>query len=183
MDGYLATVTLFAGNFAPLSWAYCDGSLVSIASNTALYALLGTTYGGDGQVTFALPDLRGRVPVGTGQGPGLSNWELGEVNGTTQNTMTTANLAAHNHYAQVNIQIPVNGNSSDTDNPEASFPSIPANGQQYYSNAPAAGQYMGNLVTTANLSVAGASQPINNMQPFLVLNYIICTEGIFPSRN
>ncbi|HEX2898890.1 MAG TPA: tail fiber protein, partial [Bacteroidia bacterium] len=103
MDPTLSEIRIFAGNFAPLSWAFCNGALMSIAENTALFSLLGTTYGGDGQTTFALPDLRGRVPVGTGQGAGLSFWDLGEVEGSEGVTLILSQLAAHNHTATASI--------------------------------------------------------------------------------
>src|SRR5947208_9160321 len=96
-EPYLATVAMFAGNFAPRGWALCNGQIMSIAQNTALFSLLGTTYGGDGVTTFALPDLRGRAPVGQGQGPGLSNLSLGESSGTENITLISANMPIHNH--------------------------------------------------------------------------------------
>src|SRR5688572_13508567 len=97
MEGYLAQVIMFAGNFAPRGWAFCQGQILSIAQNTALFALLGTTYGGNGQTTFALPDLRGRVPVGTGQGPGLPSVTLGELAGEPAHTLISTEMPAHNH--------------------------------------------------------------------------------------
>lgn len=183
MEGTMATVTLFAANFAPKNWAYCQGQLLAISTNTALFSLLGTTYGGNGQTTFGLPDMRGRVPVGTGTGPGLPYEGLGQISGTPNNTMLITNLPAHNHQATVNIQVPVNPNGADVENPEGAFLGVAASGHQYYSNAAAPGQFMGNLATTANAAITGGSQPINNMQPYLTLNYIICLYGIYPSRN
>src|SRR6478672_10112699 len=96
-EPFLAEIIMFAGNFAPRGWAFCQGQILSIAQNTALFSLLGTTYGGNGQTTFALPDLRGRVPVGTGQGPGLSNYDLGQVSGSESVTLTVSQMPAHNH--------------------------------------------------------------------------------------
>src|SRR6476619_6096122 len=96
-EPFMAEIVLFAGNFAPRGWAFCHGQILSIAQNTALYALLGTTYGGDGQTTYALPDLRGRVPVGTGQGPGLLNINLGEMSGEPTHTLIITEMPAHNH--------------------------------------------------------------------------------------
>ena len=183
MEGTMATVTLFAANFAPKNWAYCQGQILAISSNTALFSLLGTTYGGNGQTTFALPNMSGRVPVGTGAGPGLPQQLLGEISGTPNNTMLISNMPAHNHQATVTIQVPINPNGVDVENPEGAFLGVPDSGKMYYSNAPAAGQFMGNLATTANAGITGGSQPINNMQPYLTLNYIICLYGIYPSRN
>src|SRR5687767_4324920 len=97
MDEFIGIVKIFAGNFAPRGWMFCQGQLLSIAQNTALFSILGTTYGGNGQTTFALPDLRGRVPVGVGQGPGLPSMSLGEMSGATSATMTIQNMPAHTH--------------------------------------------------------------------------------------
>src|ERR1700754_404975 len=102
MEGYIAEIRLFAGNFAPRNWAYCAGQIISIAQNTALFSLLGTTYGGNGQTTFALPDLRGRAAVGTGQGGGLTNRVLGEIGGSESVTLLVSNLAPHNHMVATN---------------------------------------------------------------------------------
>src|SRR5687767_11620624 len=98
---FIGTVVLFAGNFAPRGWAFCAGQILSIAQNTALFSILGTTYGGNGQTTFALPDLRGRVPMGTGQGPGLQNYVLGEAVGVEHVTLNTTQMPAHNHLVEV----------------------------------------------------------------------------------
>src|SRR6476620_8139642 len=102
MEGYIAESRLFAGNFAPRGWAFCQGQLLSISQNTALFSILGTTYGGNGQTTFGLPDLRGRVPIHSGgsQGPGLSPYDLGEMGGTETNTLTINQMPAHNHTVQ-----------------------------------------------------------------------------------
>lgn len=182
MEGYLATVNIFAGDFAPKDWAFCHGQLLAISSNTALFSLLGTSFGGNGTTTFALPDLRGRVPVGTGKGPGLQDWQLGEMQGTTTNTMLISNLPSHDHSSLVDIKVPVNANGSDADSPEATFPAIPTNGQQYYANEPTPGAFMGQIHANGTLQPTGGSIPINNMQPYLAVNYIICQYGIYPSR-
>lgn len=180
MDGTLATVTLFAANFAPRNWAYCAGQLIAIRQNTALFSLLGTTYGGDGQTTFALPNLCGRLAIGQGQGPSLSNYVLGEMTGTTNNTMTMAELPAHTHAATATIQQPVSINGNDSDSPENSFPA--PSSVSIYTSVAGANQVAGAVTTSATSGVAGSSTPINNMQPTLGLNYIICMYGIFPSR-
>ena len=181
MEGYIAEIRMFAGNFAPRNWAFCQGQILSIAQNTALFSLLGTTYGGNGQTTFALPDLRGRVPVGTGQGPGLPSMNLGEVSGSPTNTLLINNLPAHNHT----LNASGNGPTLNT-----------AAGNLLASQSRSNGGTMPNVYApTANVNpiplpmsssaigVTGGSQPVNNMQPYLGMNYIICLFGIFPSRN
>ena len=169
---FVGEIKLFAGNFAILGHAFCDGSLQSIANNTALFALIGTTYGGDGQTTFGLPDLRGRIPLHQGQGPGLSNRTIGEMSGTETVTVITSQLPAHNHTAICNT---ATGASADpTNNFCAAQPAL-----LQYETTPTAGQ---NLRVNA-LAIAGGSQPHNNLQPYLAINYLIALEGIFPSRN
>ena len=164
-EPFIGQIILFAGNFAPRGYAVCAGQLLPIAQNTALFSLLGTTYGGNGQTTFALPDLRGRAPLGTGQGPGLSNRTLGEVSGEESHTLTVGELPQHAHLPQV-------ANGDQTTNRAAG--SVPANGGVYSTSPNASG---------ATTGLAGGSQPHNNLQPYLGLNYCIALEGIFPSRN
>jgi microcystin-dependent protein len=173
MDPILGQICLFAFNFTPRGWAACNGQLLSIAQNTALFSLLGTTYGGDGRTTFALPDLRGRVPMHYGQGPGLSNRDMGEAAGTETQTLTIQQMPAHSHV----VNIPVTSEQGTTNQPENS---ILAPSESSIYNAPNSknGQYGG--ATAAN---AGGSQPMPIMQPYLVMNYCIATEGIFPSRS
>ncbi|RFS15514.1 phage tail protein [Emticicia sp. C21] len=177
MEGTIGEIRMFAGNFAPKSWAFCQGQLLSIAQNTALFSILGTTYGGNGQTTFALPDFRSRVPVGQGQGPGLSPIDLGEVAGSETNTLTISQLPAHIH----SLNASANGPTINT-----------ANGNLLASQSRSNGGTMPNVyvansgaVPMANsaIGVTGGSQPFNNMQPYLGMNFIICLQGIFPSRN
>lgn len=197
MDEYLAIIKLFAGNFAPRGWAFCDGSLLPINQNSALYSIIGTTYGGNGTTTFALPDLRGRVPVGAGPGPGLQNRTVGEKAGAETVTLTSGNLPAHAHAlvggpTPVTVQIPTYdpspvgggsqisgdglfGLSSDGNTPAIyAEPSVPAAG------------YLPLVTATVTLAgqtaVAGQSQAFATMPPFLGLSYIICLEGLYPSR-
>lgn len=181
MEGYISCVTMFAGNFAPKNWWYCDGSLIAIRSNTALFSLLGTMYGGDGITTFALPDLRGRVIIGQGQGQGLSNYTIGESGGTETNTLAVGNLPAHSHSTVITSQMPVNGNNSTSDSPEGTY--YGAFTSNIYNNASSPGAYLGPLHTVATVGVTGNNVPMNNIQPSLGMNYIICMYGIFPSRN
>lgn len=172
MEGYIAEVRLFAGNFAPRGWAFCQGQILSIAQNTALFSLLGTTYGGNGQTTFGLPDLRGRVAVGPGQGPGLPPINLGQVAGAPTHTLIITEIPAHNHT--------LNGvtEPGDVASPAGAFLAGTGGLDPEYR---ASGTTVG--MAPQSIGVAGGSQPHNNMQPYLGLNYIICMEGIYPSRN
>lgn len=182
MEGTMATVTPWAANFAPLGWMSCNGQLLSIAEYTALFSLIGTIYGGNGQTTFALPDLQGRVAIGAGQGPGLPDYELGQFGGTETNTITTTQMAAHNHTMTVVAQIQVNGNTQDADSPEGAYPAVTQGGDQIYNDA-SSGVFAGALNATGQISPTGSNIPVNNIQPYLSMYYIICVEGIFPSRN
>lgn len=174
MEPFIGQLMLVGFNFAPKGWAFCNGQLLSIAQNTALFSLLGTTYGGDGITTFALPDLRGRAPLHFGQGPGLSNYVQGEATGTETNTLLVTNLPAHNHAIVANSGV---GNSNS---PEGALlagygSAMPPEGP--YTNAGA------NTTLAANaVQPTGGSQPVNNLQPLLVLNWVIALEGIYPSR-
>ena len=189
MEGVLAEIRLFAGNFAPRNWAYCQGQLLSINSNQALFSLLGTTYGGDGRTTFGLPDLRGRTAVGAGHGPGLGNINLGQRSGVEWTYLTANQNAAHTHQVINNVSgithIPC-GDAGDTDTCVGAYPAPKENnaGDDWTTapNAnmgPAAIQFGGSLTALPS----GASQAINNRQPFLGMNYVICMQGIFPSRS
>ena len=171
MEPFLGFISMFGFGFAPRGWATCDGQLLSIAQNTALFSLLGTTYGGNGQTTFALPDLQGRVAVHTGQGPGLSPRDLGEVGGVENVTLTTQQIPAHTHGFRVNSAAATDTAVSNN------FPAV-------------AGGSVGNAYGTSQngsmpadtLQPVGGGQPHNNLQPYLTMNYIIALEGIFPSR-
>lgn len=172
VEVFLGEIRMFAGNFAPTGWAFCQGQLLPIAQNQALFALLGTTYGGDGRTTFALPDLRGRVPVGFGQGPGLSYKDLGQQFGTETVTLTTAQMPAHSHTVNaVNSE----GNQNLPTN------SLPANTKtldKEYSDAAS-----NTTMKSGMIGITGSSQPVNISQPSLGVNFIIALQGIFPSRN
>lgn len=164
-DAYLGELRVFAGNFAPRGWALCDGQLLSIAEYEALFAIIGTTYGGDGQLTFALPDLRGRWPIGVGAGPGLSPRVLGQTGGAESHALTEAELPGHTHA------VPATGRAADTSTPAGALPAV--------SRVPTYGTgeaTPGGTVTTP----AGGGQPHSNLSPYLVCNYIIALEGIFP---
>jgi microcystin-dependent protein len=176
---FIAEIVMFAGNFAPRGWAFCQGQIMSISQNTALFSLLGTTYGGNGQTTFALPDLRGRVPVGTGQGPGLPAVNLGQMSGEPTHTLIITEMPAHNHT--VATQANVSSAAGNSTNPSGNFPAVSTTRDNVYANASNATMNASAVQTT--IGVAGGSQPHNNMQPYLGMNYIIAVEGIFPSRN
>lgn len=167
MESLLGEIRMFAGNFAPRGWAICDGQLLSIAQHQALFSILGTIYGGDGRTTFALPDLRGRVAVGEGQGPGLSAYRLGAKSGTETVTLDVSQLPAHNHAIGANSG---GGNDASPSNAVSA-----EGGEDIYHNQPNA-----NMQPTGS---AGGSQPHENRQPYQVIHYIICMEGVYPSRS
>lgn len=177
MEGYIAQIIMFGGNFAPNSWAFCQGQIISIAQNTALFSLLGTTYGGNGQTTFALPDLRGRVPVGTGQGPGLPSMVAGQQAGVENVTLVTNNIPAHTH--PVTPLVKVASINATTDEPSGAV--LTTSGNNTYA-APAAAN--GTLAPgTLTLGPTGGGQPFSIRQPYIGINFIICMQGIYPSRN
>jgi microcystin-dependent protein len=181
MDPYMATIMLFAGNFEPVSWAYCNGRLMSISENSALFALIGTTYGGDGQVTFALPDLQGRAAVGTGQGPGRSHYDLGQMAGAESVTLTTLQLPAHTHTAQVIPTLGTSNSPANSDDPDASL--LTATGSPFYASGAAPAGHLGGVTGNVTVQSSGGNAPFWKKEPYLALNYIIAVEGIFPSRN
>ncbi len=181
MDEYLGIVKLFAGNFAPRGWAFCQGQLMSIAQNSALFSILGTTYGGDGQTTFALPNLSGRVALHAAQGPGLSSYVLGQMSGSENVTLTVAQMPMHNHAPNV-VTTDATEHTPGTNGANAMAAPVDGSlnsvmGFNNANNTPVM-PMIGSMTTAA-----GNSQPHNNMQPYLALNYIICLEGIYPTRN
>jgi microcystin-dependent protein len=182
MEGTLAEVRMFAGNFSPRGWQFCNGQLLAIAQWTAVFALVGTTYGGDGQVTFAMPDFRGRVAVGTGNGAGVTSVQLGEMSGFNTTTLLSINLPAHNHQVAGNLTMPVFNDEGGAVNPGGNFfaaSSVPGTKMYNATTDDSSGPITINLPT----SIAGSSAPVSVLQPYLGMNYIICVEGIFPSRD
>lgn len=169
-EPFLGELRLFPYNFAPRGWAFCQGQILSIAQNTALFSLLGTTYGGNGQTTFGLPDLRGRVPISQGQGPGLSSYSLGEVGGVENVTLIQQQMPQHNHLVSVNNQ------GSSTGRPSGGYPGQTSGNT--YAPSPDGSTFAPQAVTNT-----GNSQPHENRPPYLALNWCIALEGIFPSRN
>ena len=176
MEGYIAQIIMFAGNFAPQAWAFCQGQLLPINQNQALFSLLGTTYGGNGQTTFALPDFRNKSPLGMGTGPGLSSVGLGESSGSSTQTISLANLPAHNHTATMNVAV-----TSSLANTDEADGSIPAAGQSLYASPAGASNSLGGV--SGIISNSGGGQAINIRQPYIGMNFVICLQGIYPSRN
>ena len=168
-EPFIGEIRIFAGSFAPRGYALCSGQLLAIAQNTALFSLLGTIYGGDGRTTFALPDLRGRVPLHTGQGPGLSNRRLGQKGGVETVTLTTPELPSHNHGGSLQVSTLV-ANNGDANG------SVLAAAALYAPTDPTA------PLSNESFSLVGGNQSHTNVQPFLVINFIIALTGIFPSR-
>lgn len=179
MEPLLGTIIMFAGNFAPRGWALCQGQLLAISSNTALFSILGTTYGGDGRTTFGLPDLRGRAPVQQGSGPGLSNRTLGQRGGVEQVTLSQAQLPVHSHAATATQNV-VAG-AGDSNAPSGRIPAGLVRETAYSSLAADAQLSAGSVdVTVQN---AGSGQAVDTLSPYLAINFIIALQGIFPSRN
>jgi microcystin-dependent protein len=170
-EPFLGEIRMFGFNFAPRGWAFCNGQILSIAQNTALFALLGTTYGGNGQTTFALPNLQSRVPIHFGQGPGLSPYSLGQLSGQENVTLLPTQMPAHSH------SLACHTDDAATGIPNGNFPA--ASAQNIYASAATPGQFM----NAGMVTVAGNSQPHTNIQPYLAINFCIALQGIFPSRN
>jgi microcystin-dependent protein len=192
MEGTIATVTQFGANWAPRTWSLCAGQLLAISSNTSLFSIIGTMYGGDGRTTFALPDLRGRCALGTGAGPGLTPRAAGQHFGTETVTLTSLNLPSHNHAVIVqsagHVAVPVNTETGSADEVSPGAGVLTNSGGDVYASAPTANaMYSGSPMPVAGLQVEtglmSGNQSFNNMQPSLAISYIICTQGIFPSRS
>lgn len=180
-DPYIGEIRLFAGNFAPNGWAFCDGRSLAISENDALFSLIGTAYGGDGQSTFALPDFRGRVPIGVGQGPGLSNHPIGEKGGKEAITLTAANMPSHLHTGQLVVN---NGNAT-TSVPTTSSSIATSgsfSGRTFLPNLSYNTAVPDILIQTVTTTTVGNSTPMSNIKPRLGLNYIISLFGIYPQQ-
>ena len=179
---FIGEIQYFAGNFAPRNWAFCDGSLLSISQYTALFSILGTTYGGDGRTTFRLPDLRGRVPVGEGSGPGLPPIRLGQTGGTETNTLITNQLPSHNHPATAKVGY--RNEAGDETSPEGGSLAIsPDSAQIYSADDPTGTDALNNGSVNISLGNTGGGQSVNNVQPYLCVNFIIALTGTYPSRS
>lgn len=203
-EPFIGEIRMVGFNFAPRGWAFCQGQLMSISQNTALFSLLGTLYGGNGQTTFGLPDLRGRGPVGMGQGPGLTDITQGEMSGTENVTLLATQMPAHNHLVQSAtatvavsgpVAVPVSTTSANVASPANAVPAAPSSGGRpfaIYNSAQSGSDTMAPFNVTLNGSatvpnnetgVSGGSQPMPVRNPYLGINFVIALEGIFPSRN
>ena len=174
-EPFIAEIRIFAGNFAPRGWAFCNGQLLPISQNTALFSLIGTTYGGDGRTTTALPNLQGRAPMHPGRGPGLTARRLGQRGGVETVTLTEAQIANHNHPLQVFTPTPATTNAADSNSSLARS----AGGNAYQTDVSA------NIVSLneGTIENTGGGQAHNNLQPFLAINFIIALVGLYPSRS
>lgn len=177
MDGVIGYTTLFAGNFAPKNWAYCLGQIIAISSNTALFSILGTTYGGNGTTTFGLPNTAGRRVVGAGSGPGLSPYSLGQAAGSENITLTIDQMPAHAHSQIIDIVSSSFDDTGNTSSPENAR--FAANGSGYSSSA---NVRMKPYNVTVQMTPTGSAIPYSIVPPYLGLNYIICMYGVFPAR-
>src|SRR5215213_6302760 len=175
-DPFVAEIRIFPFNFAPKGWAFCDGQLLPLSQNTALFSLLGTTYGGDGKSTFALPDMQGNAPMHPGQGPGLSLHDLGETGGSETVTLLSSEMPAHAHF--VGRATVAAGDSTSPSGAVWAQSAAGRGGAALYHEAPATGK----VNSLLSLSITGASFPHNNMQPYLTLNFCIALQGVFPPR-
>jgi microcystin-dependent protein len=173
-DPFLAEIRMFSGNFAPIGWALCNGQLMPISQNTALFSLLGTTYGGDGRTTFGLPNLMGTAPMQQGQGAGLSTRSLGETGGEANVTLLTSEMPAHTH--QVNA-VDASGDVTTPNNALWASAMLGRIGTNMYSNtAP------NQMMNAATIGITGSGQPHNNLPPYLCVSFIIALQGVFPQR-
>jgi microcystin-dependent protein len=171
IDPYLGEIMLFAGSYAPRGWAPCNGQLLPINQNQGLFSLLGTYYGGNGQTTFALPDLRGRAPIHVGQGPGLTDRTLGEQGGEETHLLTVEEMPAHTHLASA-----YSGNGTSA-SPAGLLPARDPSGTPHY------GAGADVTLSPGAIGVTGGNQAHNNMQPFLALTFCICVQGVFPQQS
>lgn len=177
---YLSEIQIFAFDFAPRGWALCNGQLLSIQQNAALFSLLGTTYGGNGTTTFALPDLRSRMPKHFGQSAGTSSYALGQAAGVENVTLLSTQMPSHTHVITTTASQPCQSAVGSFDAPEGKFPASHESANIYSTAKNAA---LGAPVFNTTIGIAGGNQPHPNMPPYLVMNFCIALQGIFPSRN
>lgn len=181
-EPFIGEIKIFGFNFAPQGYQTCSGQILSIAQNTALFSLLGTTYGGNGQTTFGLPDLRGRVPNGQGQGPGLSLYTMGQVGGTETTTLITANIPAHIHTLNAAVvKIKASSANADESSPEGNYPAT-TSAASYSGSGPSNNVFTGGTAISGTTDPTGSNTPISILNPYLTINYSIAISGIFPSR-
>ncbi len=188
MEGTIGEIRMFAGTFAPRNWAYCAGQLLSIAQHDALFSILGCTYGGDCRTSFALPDLRGRAPIGPGHGPGLFSYRLGQRGGFDFGQLNILSLTSHSHSLTGSITATLsheaNGEAGTLEEAENNVPAG-YDGANAYSKTTDSFMAPDEVGAVANLqtSLTGGSQQFNKMPPYLTMSYVICLFGIYPSRN
>lgn len=203
-EPFIGEIRMVGFNFAPRGWAFCQGQIMSIAQNSALFSLLGTMYGGNGQTTFGLPDMRSRSPVGMGQGPGLSNIVQGEMSGTENVTLLTSNMPAHNHLVPPStvpvavsgqVAMPASTDAAGVASPANAVPAAGSSGGRPFSLYNSAQSGSATLapfdvalngsanVPTTETGVAGSNMPVSLRNPFIGINFVIALEGIFPSHN
>jgi microcystin-dependent protein len=175
MEPFVGEIITFAGNFAPRGYAFCEGQLLAVSQNDALFSLIGTIYGGDGRTTFGLPDLRGRTPLGQGQGPGLSERRLGSKGGVESVTLTENQMPTHGHGGAP----PATNNPAISSSPEGNV--LAKSLDEIYGEGTSSTLRL--APSSTEVSAAGGSRSHNNMPPFLALNYCIALVGIYPSRN
>lgn len=193
MEGYIGEIRMFAGSWAPRNWMICNGQLLAISQYTALFSIIGTNYGGDGRTTFGVPDLQGRVAVGNGAGSGLTPKYMGEKSGAETTTLAVSNLPAHNHTAAVtqsSISLKAANGDATNNNPQGRSLANSLFGRDtvftYSEEAPTVAMHSDSAIlanVTIDVGNTGQNTPVNNMQPYQVVQYIICLDGIFPSRN
>ena len=183
-EPFIGEIKIFGFDFPPRGYMSCAGQLLSIAQNTALFSLLGTTYGGNGVQTFALPNLQGRMPIGQGQGPGLPPYSMGQLSGSTNVSILTSNMPAHIHTlgAAAVVKLQASTGNADETSPAGN---VPANttAASYSGNGATANTFTGGTTVSGSTDVTGSGLPVAIMNPYLVINYSIATQGIFPSRN
>ncbi|CAL2101964.1 Microcystin-dependent protein [Tenacibaculum sp. 190130A14a] len=193
-EGFLGEIKMFGGNFAPRGWAFCEGQLLAISQNTALFSILGTTYGGDGRTTFGLPDLRGRVAISAGRGPGLQDYRQGAKGGSELRTLNITQIPSHNHMMSLanvtgSALIPVNTEAGNEDESNPGAGVLANTGADRFSSEATPNAIYGGrnvpIVLTGNglIGNTGGNQSFDNRQPFTTVRYIICLQGVFPSRN
>ncbi|HEX9367367.1 MAG TPA: tail fiber protein [Vicinamibacterales bacterium] len=179
-EGFIGEIRFFCGNFAPSNWQICAGQTLAISQYTALFSILGTTFGGNGTTNFMLPDFRGRMPLSTGQSPGTSNYVLGQQGGSESTTISMSQMPAHTHQATAVVNASARAGQ---ETPAGGVPAPAPSGTAIYASGPDGSTTMSSGMTTVTVQPAGSSLPLPTQPPYTCVNFIICINGIFPSRN